>query len=418
MELSTQSRIPHHVPASLVIEGHPWQGGDVAPHDWLERIAARGGMRYALHGPLPQDENTGCWIATEAKAIRSILIDHRNFVSKDSTGVGKLLGEDLVLAPLESDAPDHQALRAILQPWFQPVAVKQRQERIDALSRDLIERFADRGHCEFVSAFAVRLPTQIFVELLGLPVEDLPQLLEWEDIAMGRKGAELLAETWLKIRGYMAEAIADRRKAPRDDLLSQIIRSTDARAVDPEGEALGMALILFAAGLDTVVTALGWHFMHLAEHQDEQARLRQQPDLIPAAVEELLRLYSFTTLTRTAVRDVEIDGVLIKAGERVVCPTALGSRDPADYVEPGQSDFDRGARRHLAFGFGQHICIGMHLARLELVGAMRAWLAAIPQFRMPQGYRPPWHGGISFGLDELRLEWSPAKNTKQPEASG
>lgn len=416
MEASTQSRIPDHVPASLVVDGNPWQGGDVPPHEWLERIAAGGGLRYALHGPLPQDDNQGCWITTEAKAIRSILIDHRNFVSKDSTGVGKLLGEGLVLAPLESDAPDHQTLRGILQPWFQPAAVKARQERIDKLSRDLIEGFADRGSCEFVSEFAVRLPTQIFVELMGLPVEDLPQLLEWEDIAMGRKGADLLAETWLKIRGYMAAAIADRRRAPRDDLLSEIVLSTDARGVDPEGEALGMALILFAAGLDTVVTALGWHFMHLAEHQDEQARLRREPDLIPAAIEELLRLYSFTALTRTAVRDVEIGGVLIKAGERVVCPTALGSRDPTDYADPRASDFDRGARRHLAFGFGQHICIGMHLARLELIGAMRAWLAAIPQFRTPEGYRPPWHGGISFGLDELRLEWSPAKNIEHAEA--
>lgn len=416
MAVSTHSRIPDHVPASLVIEGNPWHGGNIAPHEWLERIAAHGGLRYVLHGPLPQDGDQGCWIATEAKAIRSILIDHRNFVSKDSTGVGKLLGEDLVLAPLESDAPDHQALRAILQPWFQPGAVKARQQRIDHLSHDLIERFANRGRCEFVSEFAVRLPTQIFVELMGLPVEDLPQLLEWEDIAMGRKGADLLAETWLKIRGYMAAAIADRRRALRDDLLSEIIRSTDARGIDPEGEALGMALILFAAGLDTVVTALGWHFMHLAEHQDEQVRLRREPDLIPAAIEELLRLYSFTTLTRTAVRDVEVGGVLIKAGERVVCPTVLGSRDPADYADPRESDFDRGARRHLAFGFGQHICIGMHLARLELVGAMRAWLAVIPQFCMPEGYLPPWHGGISFGLDELWLEWSPAKSTEQTKS--
>jgi cytochrome P450 len=96
---------------------------------------------------------------------------------------------------------------------------------------------------------------------------------------------------------------------------------------------------------------------------------------------------------------------MIKAGDKVVCPVALGSRDARDYTDPVEVDFDRGARRHLAFGFGQHICIGMHLARLELVTALRCWLANVPPFSLPPGYQAPWHGGVSLGLDALELRW-------------
>jgi Cytochrome P450 len=405
MEAGTSSRIPSHVPPSLVLEENPWHSGDIQPHEWLQRVAGSSGFRYSPYSPLAQDADAGCWIAVGAKEIRAVLIDNKTFVSKDSTGVAQLIGEDLVLAPLESDAPDHQRLRGILQPLFQPRAVKVRQERIRALALDLIGGIAPHNRCEFIQDFAIKLPTQIFLEIMGLPLADLPQFLEWEDIAMGRGGVDRLAETWLKIRDYLSEALDQRRQWPRDDLLSRILTGTGKQGVNPSAESLGMALILFVAGLDTVVTALGWHFKFLAEHPDEQERLRRDPALIPAAVEELLRAYSFTSLTRTAIRDIEVCGVRIMAGDKVVCPSPLGSRDMHDYSDPARVDFDRGASRHLAFGFGQHICIGMHLARLELVTAIECWLSRLPPFRLPVGYRPPWHGGISFGLDALELEW-------------
>jgi len=404
MTVNILDRIPAHVPPSLVVKENPWHGGAVQPHDWLRQVVGDSGFRYSPYSPLPQDHD-GCWIAVGAREIRAILIDNRNFISKDSTGVGKLIGEDLVLAPLESDAPDHQRLRSIVQPFFQPKAVKSRQERIRALSMELIGEIARNDHCEFIQDFAIRLPTQIFLEMMGLPVTDLPQFLEWEDIAMGRNGPEQMPETWMKIRAYLDAAIEERRQAPKDDILSQIVLATQTMGQAPEAEALGMAMILFVAGLDTVVTALGWHFKYLAEHPEDQERLRRDPTLIPAAADEMLRAFSFTTLTRTAIRDIDVAGVKIKAGDRVVCPGALGSRDRHDYVDPDQVDFNRGSLRHLAFGFGQHICVGMHLARLELVTALECWLANMPPFRIPEGYQPPWHGGISFGLDALELEW-------------
>jgi len=398
-------KLPAHVPPNLVIEENPWQSGPIQPHDWLRQIIGESGFRYSLYNPLTHTRDEGCWVAAGSKEIRAILIDNRTFVSKDSTGVGKLLGEDLVLAPLESDAPDHRRLRGIIQPFFLPEAVKAREARIRELSLEFIQEIARKNGCEFIQDFAVKLPTQIFMEIMGLPVADLTMLLEWEDIAMGRKSPDQMAETWASIRAYLEDAIIQRRTAPRDDLLTRVLQGTAETGDDPEAEALGMAMILFAAGLDTVVTALGWHFKFLAEHPDEQERLRQDLSLIPAAVDEMLRAFSFTTLTRTASRDVEISGVMIKAGDKVVCPVALGSRDARDYTDPVEVDFDRGARRHLAFGFGQHICIGMHLARLELITALRCWLANVPPFSLPPGYQAPWHGGVSLGLDALELRW-------------
>lgn len=405
MTTEALDRIPSHVPPSLILDANPWQSSEELPHDWMLRVAGGKGFRYSLHNPLAHSLGDGCWIALGAKEIRAVLIDNRNFVSRDSTGVGQLIGQDLVLAPLESDWPDHQRLRGILQPIFQPNAVKSLSGRIRLLAMDLIGKFADGGRCDFIQDFAVKLPTQIFMEMMGLPLADLPQFLEWEDIIMGRSEPERMAETWLKIRAYVEAEIAQRRQVPCDDLLGHIVAETEKQGVNPEAEALGMVMILIVAGLDTVVTALGWHFKYLAEHPGEQERLRNEPSLIPAAVDELLRAYSFTTLTRTAVRDIEICGVQMKAGDKVVCPTILGSRDPRDYVDAASVKLERGAMRHLGFGFGQHICLGMHLARLELIIAIECWLAGVPQFSLAAGYRPRWHGGISLGLDNLELEW-------------
>ena len=405
MSTSVLSVIPDHVSAGQILLEDPWLANDSDPHAWMTRVAGEGGLRYSPHHPLGQGYGRGCWVALGAKEIRAVLIDNTNFVSRGATGVGQLLGEDLILAPLESDAPDHQRLRGILQPLFQPAPMARRKESIRKLALDLIGNVADQGECEFIQDYAVKLPTQIFLELFGLPLSDLPIFLEWENIIMGRGPHELMPNAWRDIRQYLEKAIAERRDTPTDDLLSHVVARTAEQGVNPDKEAIGMAMILFVAGLDTVVTALGWQFRYLAENPQEQERLRQNPALISAAVEEMLRVFSFTTILRIAARDVEISGVLIREGESVVCPTPLGSRDGVAYADPANVNFDRNALRHLAFGFGQHICIGMHLARLELITSIECWLAAVPAFRIPAGHKPTFHGGVSLGLDELKLQW-------------
>jgi cytochrome P450 len=405
MTVSVLTALPDHVPPGRILAENPWAGGGSDPHAWATRVAGEGGLRYTPHHPLGSGFGKGCWVALGAKEIRAILIDNKNFISRGATGVGQLIGEDLILAPLESDAPDHQRLRGILQPLFQPSEIIKYRERIRSVGLELIAAVAVRGGCEFIQDYALKLPTQIFLELFGLPLSDLPVFLEWEDIIMGRSHPEKAPGAWLSIRHYLETAIKERRANPTGDLLSHVVAQTGEQGVNPDKEAVGMAMILFVAGLDTVVTALGWQFRYLAEHPEEQERLRQNPSLIPAAVEEMLRAFSFTTILRIAARDVDIDGVQIKQGESVVCPTFLGSRDSVAYADPASVDFGRNATRHLAFGFGQHICVGMHLARLELITSIECWLANLPAFRMPESYLPACHGGVSLGLDELRLQW-------------
>ena len=362
MSASVLPVIPDHVPPDRALLEDPWTSNDSDPHAWLTRVAG-------------------------------------------STGVRQLIGEALVLAPLESDPSDHQRLRGILQPLLQPEPIGLYRERVRSVALDITGSLADRSGCEFIQEYAVKLPTQTFLELFGLPLSGLPVFLQWEDIVMGRSHPEKMADIWRNIRHHMENAIEERRKRPTDNLLSHVVAKTADQGVNPDKEALGMAMILFVAGLDTVVTALGWQFRHLAEHPREPERLRQNPALIAAAVEEMLRAFSFTTILRIAARDVDILGVQIKQGESVVCPTSLGSRDSATYADPAHVDFDRNATRHMGCGFGQHIYVGMHLARLELITSIECWLENLPMFRMPEGYKPDCHGGVSLRLNELQLQW-------------
>jgi cytochrome P450 len=409
MPLQSQNKmghdLPSHVPLPMRIKGDPWQGLGGRPHDAIAQLHDQGPLLYAPNHPLPGFAPQGAWLVVGAREMRAVLIDNKNFASRGTTGIGPLIGEDLTLAPLESDPPNHARLRGILHPLFQPNAITKYQGQVRALAASLIDDVLEQGKCDFVRDFAQKLPTQIFLSLMGLPQERLADFMVWEDAMMGRQSPERMVAAWQELRQYLAEVVEERRQNPSDDVLSSIVSAQlDGVQIDTH-EALGMSMLLFVAGLDTVVSSLSWQFRHLAENPDQQERLRRNPELIPAAVEEFLRAYAISTTTRIATADVELGGTLIKKGDVVTCPTMLGSRDPAEYQSPNTIDLERGAKRHLAFGFGPHICLGMHLARMEMVASIELWLSKVPSFRLPTGYEPACHGGISLGIDELQIIW-------------
>lgn len=409
MPLSSESqsdwRLPAHVPPALLLDVDPWQQFGDRPH---ETVAAHGdgmAMRYVRAHPMPGLAPNGAWFVTDARAIRSVLIDNKTFASRGTTGIGPLIGEDLVLAPLESDPPDHARMRKVLHAFFQPPSIERYRGRVRALAGSLIDDCLAQGGCDFLADFAGRLPTTIFLEVMGLPQDRLPQFMAGEEAMLhGPTPADMLA-AWGQLRVYMADELAARRRQPADDLMSIIATARiDDRAIG-DLEALGMCMLLFAAGLDTVVMSLCWQFRYLAENPEQQAALRRDPSLIPAAVEEFLRAFAISTATRIAARDTEVAGITIRRGDVVTCSTTVGSRDRADFAAPEAVDFARGARRHLAFGFGPHICLGMHLARMEMIEAIGLWLERVPPFRLPENYHVPCHGGLTLGVDELRLVW-------------
>ena len=398
-------RLPAHVPVELLLDADPWRDLSDRPHDAISGHSNGLPMRYVKAHPLPGLAPSGAWFVTDARAIRKILIDNKAFANRGTTGIGPLIGEDLILAPLESDPPDHGRMRKILHPFFQPPSIERYRVRVRALAASLIDDCLARERCDFLKDFAEKLPTTIFLELMGLPQDRLAQFMAWEEAMLHGPTLADMMEAWQQLRAYLAEQIGARREQPMDDLMSVIVAAeVDDRTIS-DLEALGMCMLLFAAGLDTVVMSLCWQFRHLAEHPEQQAALRADPSLIPAAVEEYLRAFSISTTTRIATRDIEIAGIGIRAGDVVTCPTPVGSRDTVDFTNPDTVDFARGAPRHFAFGFGPHICLGMHLARLEMVETIGLWLERVPPFKMPEGYQVPVHGGLTLGVDALELVW-------------
>src|SRR5262249_35019790 len=210
----------------------------------------------------------------------------------------------------------------------------------------------------------------------------------------------------LAIRDYLLGLIEERRKNPgTGDVTSIVVNARiDGEPLAPH-RLIGMLFLLFIAGLDTTASSLGFFFKHLAESPDNQRRLREHPQLIPQAVEELLRAHSVVTTGRKVLQDTTLRGVNMKAGDWIVIGLMFGSRDPLEHKNATEIDFDRPVNRHMAFATGIHRCLGSHLGRRELVIAMSEWLQRVPPFHITPGRSPRMHGGIVFGVDHLPLSW-------------
>jgi cytochrome P450 len=207
------------------------------------------------------------------------------------------------------------------------------------------------------------------------------------------------------VMACFTELIQDRRSHPRDDLISAATGFTiDGRPVTDD-ELLQLCILLFLAGLDTVAAQLSYSFWHLARHDADRARITADPSVIPDAIEELLRVYALPLPARKLTTDVDLHGCPMKAGDMVMLPLAMATRDPRAVPAASTVDFDRPPTKHLAFGAGPHHCLGAHLARLELQIALREWHARIPDYGIAPGAQPLEHASLVLGLDTLPLTW-------------
>ena len=310
--------------------------------------------------------------------------------------------------PVMLDPPEHTTWRRLLGPFFTPARVAAMEDDIRRRCVELIDALAPAGSCDFVADFARRFPTTVFLEFMGLPVDRLDEFLEWEYAILhpppdggGR------AEAMGKLTACFQELIGRRRAEPRDDLVSAATDfELDGRPVT-DGELLQLCNLLFLAGLDTVTAQLSYSFWHLARHDADRARIASEPEIIPDAVEELLRAYSLVLPARKRTEDGDVHGCPVKTGDMVMLPLAMANRDPRVFPHPDTVDFDRKENRHIAFGVGPHRCLGTHLARLELRVALQEWHRRIPDYRVPDGATPMEHASLVLGLDTLPLTWTP-----------
>lgn len=244
---------------------------------------------------------------------------------------------------------------------------------------------------------------------MGWPLDQAPKFVNLTHALVKSADLAVVAGAAQEIANYLRARIEERRADPADDFTSFLLASEiDGRKLTQD-ELMGTCFLIFIGGLDTVASALGFQFMHLARHPEHQAQLRADPSLIPNAVEELLRAYSIVNMRRKVMKPVEVGGAPMRPGDFVLISTELADLDPEIYERPTEVDFRREDIQHMAFSYGPHRCVGSHLARRELNIAMQEWLRRAPPFRIADESQVRLRAAGVFGLDNLRLEWDAAR---------
>ena len=313
------------------------------------------------------------------------------------------IGQEQPLIPLQVDPPEHTKYRRLLNPEFVPRKIGELEPDVRLLTNQLIDRFADGDGCDFHEDFATPLPSTIFLRLMGLPQDDLPMFLGWRDDNIRPdvapddwEGAARIREAAGKaISEYFERAIDERRRKPDDGLLSQLaVAEIDGERLNRE-ELLGICHLMLLGGLDTVTATLDCMIRHLADNPDDRHRLTAEPELIPGAVEELLRRETPVMLVpRIVKKDVTIGGVELRAGEMATLVIGAANTDGTRFEGAEGVDLTRDPNPHLAFGGGHHLCLGAHLARVELRVGLEEFHRRIPDYHIPEGVEIHYSAGI------------------------
>lgn len=350
--------------------------------------------RYATYAefrrdaPLFYSEEFDVWVVARYSDVQEITRDWETF---SHAGGVDLDGMDLVMfGPgdfLEQDPPSHRALRDVVKRRFTPKAIGELDDFIRQTARELIDEMRTHGRAELLSDFSRPIPLTVVSRMMGLPRDDVPRFERWVlDIFHRIPGEPEIPESALatatEVRQYLAEQLRAKAAAPGDDVLSDIAAArADGRLT--EEEAVGMAMLLFTAGAATTFGLISNALLLLAQHPDQRAALLEDPSLIPAAVEEVLRFESpLQHSFRTTTRDVELHDELIPEGSRVLLLFGSANRDESRWSDPDQFDVHREALRHLAFGEGIHHCLGAPLARPEARIALEEFLPAFPDYQV------------------------------------
>jgi cytochrome P450 len=325
------------------------------------------------------------WLATRYADARLVLGDRRfsraMAVERDAPRWTPI---KMVSGILAMDPPEHTRLRLLVTKAFTQRRVEMLRRHIRELAEQAVDEMVAAGPpVDLVEDFALTVSVAVICELLGVPVADRPRFRVWSDAAMSTsRKTQAEAEANLReLGGYMFELIERRRAEPADDLMSALVLARDEHDRLSERELVEICYTILIAGHETTATEIP-NFVHvLLQRPEAWARLVADPDLIPAAVEELLRfvpLVEGSSLPRYASEDVEVGGVLVRAGEPVLVAVAAANRDPARFDTPDEVSFDRAENQHVGFGHGAHHCLGAQLARVELQEALRALTTRLP----------------------------------------
>lgn len=341
----------------------------------------------------------GGWLPTRYEDVAAIAYDTEHFSSRSIIMSNFRPPRELApmggSPPISSDPPFHHDARRLLLPAFTKTAVARREAATRAYCHTLVDALAGRDVVDAARDYAQHIPVRVIADMLGFPPEDGPQFREFIENVL--EGVNLPPEERIagmdELFDYLLAQIRDHVDHPRDDLTTYLIEAElYGRKLEPAHVAGTMALLLIA-GIDTTWSAIGASLWHLARTPADRERLVAEPELLPTAMEEFLRVYAPVTMARLVKEDMHWRGVDMKADDWVLLSFPAANRDPAQFERAGEVVIDREVNRHVAFGLGIHRCVGSHLARMELRVALEVWLERIPVFGLADPAAVTWAAG-------------------------
>jgi len=364
------------------------------------------------------------WLIFDFEGVKRVLVDHDVFSSDLSHVPGNgNPGEWFIFF----DPPRHTKLRALISKAFTPRVVANLEPRIRELSRQLLDQTIERGEMDLAADFAVPLPMLVIAEMLGVPVAEWPRYKRWSDVILKLANTFSRDEEAVRtvneygavteeMRLFLPDLIAQRRAAHQDDLLTRLVEAEVDGERLTQAEILGFMQLLLVGGQETTANLLNNAVLCFLENPDQLARLRAAPDLLPSAIEEVLRYRApVQWMPRATRRDVEMHGQVIPAGKLVLPMIGSANRDPKQFRDAGRFDITREPNQHVAFGHGIHSCLGAPLARLEARIALADFLERVKGFALASD--EPWEPRKALnvhGPSRLPIRFTPGRRAAAP----
>jgi cytochrome P450 len=323
--------------------------------------------QFRAASPLFCDPQSGLWMIFDYDGVKRVLNDHDSFSSKAGPA------EWMVFV----DPPRHSKLRALISQAFTPRSIANLEARIRELSRELLEQVIDRGEMDLANDLSIQLPMVVIAEMLGAPVVDRPRFKHWNEVILRMSytvpgGAEAagamsgFATATAEMNDYLAALLEQRRAKPQDDLFTRLMQAeVDGERLSQQ-DILGFFQLLLLAGSETTTNLINNAILCFIDYPEQLARLRAAPELLPSAIEEVLRYRSpLQWMLRVTKHDIELHGQAIPAGKSILPVMGSANRDPKYFRDPNRFDIARDPNPHIAFGHGIHFCLGAVLARVE-----------------------------------------------------
>ncbi len=351
------------------------------------------------------DRYQGSWLPTRYEDVVALAQEYEVFTSRGILVMPPPPGQaegaygGVAAPPITSDPPDHHWHRRLILPVFAPQAVAKYEQGTKDLCNALIDEFIDKGTADAAADYAQHIPVRVISTMLGVPFDMEEEFTDWvRGVLENMHDLERRKRSRQSIIEFFLAQVEDRKKNPRDnDLITELLNTEVEGKKVPIEYVLGVCNLMLVAGIDTTWSAIGSVMWHMAQHPEHRKQLRENDDLWPTAIEELLRVYAPVTMARIVDRDIEFQGCPMKAGDRVLMAFPAANRDPRQFENPDEVILDREHNRHVAFGSGIHRCAGSNLARLEVRVALQTWLERIPEFELVDPASVTWAGGQVHG---------------------